>query len=171
ILGFSEILLDASMNLTAGERIEFLRNIHSSGQHLLGLINDILDLAKIEAGRRELHLEAVDVPHALQQVTTILEPMARQQGLKLLSEGLEKARPIQADHSKLKQVRYNLLSNAVKFTPAPGTITLNVRHGADGARGDGGDPATADGPAAGAGDRGRSPDQPAADRRDPGGRL
>ena len=127
ILGFSEILLDASMNLTPGERIEFLRNIHSSGQHLLGLINDILDLAKIEAGRMELHLEAVDVPHALQEVTTILEPMARQQGLKLLSEGMEAAKPIQADHSKLKQVLYNLLSNAVKFTPAPGTITLAVR--------------------------------------------
>src|SRR2546423_5937981 len=54
IMGFSEILLDLTMNLTAGERTEFLRNIHSSGQHLLGLINDILDLAKIEAGKKDL---------------------------------------------------------------------------------------------------------------------
>src|SRR5260370_19626861 len=54
IMGFSEILLDVTMNLTSGERTEFLRNIHSSGQHLLGLINDILDLAKIEAGNMDL---------------------------------------------------------------------------------------------------------------------
>ena len=127
ILGFSEILLDSSMNLTAGERIEFLRNIHGSGQHLLGLINDILDLAKIEAGKMELHLEPVDVPHALHEVTSILEPMARQQGLQLITEGVEAVSPVQADHSKLKQVLYNLLSNAVKFTPAPGTVTVTVK--------------------------------------------
>jgi signal transduction histidine kinase/uncharacterized protein (DUF302 family) len=127
ILGFSEILLDTTMNLTPGERIEFLRNIHGSGQHLLGLINDILDLAKIEAGKMELHLEVVDVAHALHEVTSILEPMARQQGLKLVSEGIATASLIQADHSKLKQVLYNLLSNAVKFTQAPGTVTLTVQ--------------------------------------------
>jgi CheY-like chemotaxis protein len=76
VLGFSEILLDATMNLTSGERIEFLRNIHSSGQHLLGLINDILDLAKIEAGKMELHAEEMPVAEALQEVTSILEPGA-----------------------------------------------------------------------------------------------
>ncbi|HYM51731.1 MAG TPA: response regulator [Candidatus Limnocylindrales bacterium] len=131
ILGFSEILLDGTMNLTAGERIEFLRNIHGSGQHLLGLINDILDLAKIEAGKMDLHLESVDIPHALQEVTGILEPMARQQGLRLVSDGVDRAGAIQADHSKLKQVLYNLLSNAVKFTPAPGTVTLTVKESPD----------------------------------------
>jgi signal transduction histidine kinase/uncharacterized protein (DUF302 family) len=131
ILGFSEILLDPSMNLTPGERIEFLRNIHGSGQHLLGLINDILDLAKIEAGKMELHLEPVDVQHTLHEVTSILEPMARQQGLALVTEGNKPAGLIQADHSKLKQVLYNLLSNAVKFTPAPGQVTLRVQDGAD----------------------------------------
>src|SRR5205807_8827620 len=65
---------------SSGERTEFLRNIHSSGQHLLGLINDILDLAKIEAGKMELHAEEMPVAQALQEVTSILEPMARQQG-------------------------------------------------------------------------------------------
>ena len=127
ILGFSEILLDLTMNLTAGERTEFLRNIHSSGQHLLGLINDILDLAKIEAGKMDLHAEEMPVTQALQEVTAILDPMARQQGLQLRTVGAAEAGVIKADRSKFKQVLYNLLSNAVKFTPAPGNITVTVR--------------------------------------------
>ena len=127
IMGFSEILLDVTMNLTAGERTEFLRNIHSSGQHLLGLINDILDLAKIEAGKMDLHPEQMPVMEALQEVTAILDPMARQQGLQLRTVGAADASVIRADRSKFKQVLYNLLSNAVKFTPAPGTITLSVK--------------------------------------------
>ena len=127
ILGFSEILLDPTMNLTTGERTEFLRNIHSSGQHLLGLINDILDLAKIEAGKMELHTEELQVAEVLQEVTAILEPMARQQGLRLTTIGATEAGVIKADRSKVKQVLYNLLSNAVKFTPAPGHITLTVK--------------------------------------------
>jgi signal transduction histidine kinase len=127
VMGFSEILLDASMNLTAGERTEFLRNIHSSGQHLLGLINDILDLAKIEAGKMELHAEDMSLADALQEVTAILEPMARQQGLQLTMIGAAEAGVIKADRSKFKQVLYNLLSNAVKFTPAPGRITVTVK--------------------------------------------
>jgi signal transduction histidine kinase len=131
ILGFSEILLDITMNLTAGERTEFLRNIHSSGQHLLGLINDILDLAKIEAGKMDLHAEEMPVTEALQEVTAILEPMARQQGLQLRTVGAADARVIKADRSKFKQVLYNLLSNAVKFTPAPGTITVTVKDSPD----------------------------------------
>ncbi|MEA2668729.1 MAG: hypothetical protein QOJ33_1663, partial [Chloroflexota bacterium] len=127
VLGFSEILLDATMNLTSGERTEFLRNIHSSGQHLLGLINDILDLAKIEAGKMELHAEEMPVAEALQEVTSILEPMARQQGLQLIMAGLADVGVIKADRSKFKQVLYNLLSNAVKFTPPPGQITVTVK--------------------------------------------
>jgi len=127
IMGFSEILLDLTMNLTAGERTEFLRNIHSSGQHLLGLINDILDLAKIEAGKMDLHPEEMPVMEALQEITAILDPMARQQGLQLRTVGAADAGVIKADRSKVKQVLYNLLSNAVKFTPAPGTITVSVK--------------------------------------------
>ncbi len=127
IMGFSEILLDVTMNLTSGERTEFLRNIHSSGQHLLGLINDILDLAKIEAGKMDLHAEEMPVPQALQEVAAILEPMARQQGLQLKTVGVAEAGVIKADRSKFKQVLYNLLSNAVKFTSAPGTITVSVK--------------------------------------------
>jgi signal transduction histidine kinase/uncharacterized protein (DUF302 family) len=127
ILGFSEILLDTTMTLTTGERTEFLRNIHSSGQHLLGLINDILDLAKIEAGKMELKAEQLSVAEAVQEVTAILEPMARQQGLQLSVLGLSETGNVKADRSKFKQVLYNLLSNAIKFTPAPGHVTLTVK--------------------------------------------
>jgi signal transduction histidine kinase/uncharacterized protein (DUF302 family) len=131
ILGFSEILLDHTMNLTPAERTEFLRNIHGSGQHLLTLINDILDLAKIEAGKMELRLEELSVSEVLQEVTGILEPMARQQGLRLNVDGAESAPRIKADRAKFKQVLYNLLSNAVKFTPPPGSITLSVQDAAE----------------------------------------
>ena len=131
VLGFSEILLDVTMNLTSGERTEFLRNIHSSGQHLLGLINDILDLAKIEAGKMELKPEEMPVAEALQEVTSILEPMARQQGLQLMTLGLNDVGIIKADRSKFKQVLYNLLSNAVKFTPPPGQITVTLKGSPD----------------------------------------
>jgi len=130
IMGFSEILLDVTMNLTSGERTEFLRNIHSSGQHLLGLINDILDLAKIEAGKMDLHAEDMPVTQALQEVTAILEPMARQQGLQLTTVGLGDVAVIKADRSKFKQVLYNLLSNAVKFTPDGGRVRVRVRSSA-----------------------------------------
>ncbi|HEX3629479.1 MAG TPA: response regulator, partial [Candidatus Dormibacteraeota bacterium] len=97
ILGFSEILLDLTMNLTSGERTEFMRNIHSSGQHLLGLINDILDLAKIEAGKMDLKPEELGVAEMVQKVSAILEPMARQQGLQLTTVGVAEAGLIQAD--------------------------------------------------------------------------
>jgi len=131
ILGFSEILLDATMNLTPGERIEFLRNIHDSGQHLLGLINDILDLAKIEAGKMELKPEEMPVGQTIHEVTSILEPIARQQGLILTTSGTEAAVTIRADRSKFKQILYNLLSNAVKFTPPSGKIVLAVKEDRD----------------------------------------
>jgi len=131
ILGFSEILLDSTMELTAGERTEFMRNIQSSGQHLLSLINDVLDLAKIEAGKMELHLEDMPVNDALQEVTGILEPMARQQGVQLVTTGADRVGSVRADRSKFKQVLYNLLSNAVKFTPPPGRVSVVIRDADD----------------------------------------
>src|SRR5207302_1946266 len=93
----------------------------------LGLVNDILELAKIEAGKMDLHPEEMPVMEALQEITAILDPMARQQGLHLRTVGAADAGVIKADRSKFKQVLYNLLSNAVKFTPAPGTITVSVK--------------------------------------------
>ncbi|HXO59175.1 MAG TPA: ATP-binding protein, partial [Candidatus Acidoferrum sp.] len=125
ILGFSDVLL--SNNSLNDKQQRWVRNVQTSGEQLLNLINDILDLAKIEAGKMELHAEEMPVAEALQEVTSILEPMARQQGLQLILAGLADVGVIKADRSKFKQVLYNLLSNAVKFTPPPGQITVTVK--------------------------------------------
>ncbi len=128
IIGFSEILLDPTMqDLGDSERQEFLRNIHGSGQHLLGLINEILDLAKVEAGKMELHRVSLKVADTLAEVAAIIEPLARQAELRLTVDVEPNLPSLVADRGKLKQVLYNLLSNAVKFTPAGGEVTVMAR--------------------------------------------
>jgi len=128
VIGFSEILLDPTMqDLEESERQEFLRNIHSSGQHLLSLINEILDLAKVEAGKTELHRVSLKVADTLAEVAAIIEPLARQAQLRLAVEVEPNLPSLVADRAKLKQVLYNLLSNAVKFTAAGGEVTVMAR--------------------------------------------
>jgi len=132
ILGFSEIISSRIFEKDAERTVEYAGLIHSSGKHLLALINDILDLAKIEAGRwqlqeKELSLHAV-ATDALQQLTwraqndhIILE--------NAINPGLE---PVYADERSIKQILLNLLSNAVKFTPEDGTVRVFARRHADG---------------------------------------
>ncbi len=127
IIGFSQILLDPTMNqLEPVEREEFLTNIHGSAQHLLGLINEILDLAKVEAGKMELRLARLDVAATLAEVVAVIDPLARRGELRLSAETEPDLPPVAADESKLKQVLYNLLANAVKFTPAGGQIAVSA---------------------------------------------
>ena len=110
---------------------EYLHDIHSSGHHLLGLINDILDLSKIEAGRMELDLSCFNLGLLLDNSTTLVRERASRHGLSL-SLDVEAGLPDWvADERKVKQVVINLLSNAVKFTPAGGRVTLRAR-GVDG---------------------------------------
>jgi signal transduction histidine kinase len=128
IIGFSEILLDPTMqDVNENEHEEFVRNIHTSGKHLLQLINEILDLAKVEAGKMELHRAELDIPASLAEVVAIIDPLARQGNLRLVVEQDAELPHLAADRSKFKQVLYNLLSNAVKFTPAGGQVTLAAR--------------------------------------------
>jgi signal transduction histidine kinase len=127
IIGFSELLgyqypekLDESQN-------EFIKNINASGQHLLSIISDILDLSKIEAGKLHTELKDVHVPGLLNNGLAMFGEHARKQRVQLSVEvevGLE---TIQADELRLKQIVYNLLSNAVKFTPDGGKVTLSAR--------------------------------------------
>src|SRR5205814_5351565 len=116
ILGFSELLIDGGDTLTSSVRQNFLANIHTSGKHLLGLINDILDLAKVEAGQTELYLESVAVEGVARGVLDLLTLLAdrKQIGLHLTEEPVS----VVADHQKVKQMLINLVSNAIKFTPA-----------------------------------------------------
>jgi len=126
ILGFSELLIDsAGETLPAKTRMRFLEQIHESGKHLLGLINDILDISKVEAGQMELRLERVSVADLIRQVAGIVEPLAAQKEIQVDFEASQ-AGSILADAGKLKQMILNLVSNAIKFTPKGGTATISA---------------------------------------------
>ncbi len=126
ILGFSELLLEQFYGPLNAEQSEYLRSISSSGEHLLALINDILDLSKIEAGRMELDMEPVRVPDLLAGSIAIVREKAHAADLRLSADAGD-AETINADPRKLKQILFNLLSNAVKFTPAGGAVILTAR--------------------------------------------
>jgi len=127
ILGFSELLRDddaGRFDPTTGHR--FLEQIHTSGQHLLDLINDILDLSKIEAGQMELHPERVDLAESVSIVLSTVEPLAKTKNISLETKsghGLH----LVADPIKLKQMLLNLVSNAIKFTPPGGQVAIETR--------------------------------------------
>jgi len=123
ILGFSELLLEQFYGPLNRDQSEYLRSISSSGEHLLALINDILDLSKIEAGHMELDIEPVRIPDLLAGSIAILHEQAHGAGLRIAADAGD-TEMIAADPRKLKQILFNLLSNAVKFTPAGGTVTL-----------------------------------------------
>ena len=127
IIGFSELMLDAqeSQYDTATQK-RFLGQVHNSGKHLLGLINDILDLSKVEAGQMELRLQLVPVEPVVAGVISIVEPLAGQKSIKIESE-VAAAGTVAADAGKLKQMLLNLVSNAIKFTPEKGTVTITAR--------------------------------------------
>jgi GAF domain-containing protein/HAMP domain-containing protein/anti-sigma regulatory factor (Ser/Thr protein kinase) len=127
IIGFSEVLSEKMFGDVNDKQLEYLLDIHSSGQHLLSLINDILDLSKIEAGRMELDLATTSLPMLLDNCTTLVRERASRQGLTLALDVEPDVGDWVADVRKLKQVVINLLSNAVKFTPAGGRVTLRAR--------------------------------------------
>ncbi len=126
IIGFSEVLSEQMFGEVNDKQLEYLRDIHSSGHHLLSLINDILDLSKIEAGRMELDLQATNLPMLLDNCTTLVRERASRNGLVLSLDVDEALGDWVADVRKLKQIVINLLSNAVKFTPPGGRVTLRA---------------------------------------------
>ncbi|HLQ62261.1 MAG TPA: response regulator [Candidatus Acidoferrales bacterium] len=127
ILGFSELLIDeSSTERDEARHHEYLEQIHGSGEHLLSLINDILDLAKVEAGQMELRPAQFDAGLLLREAIASVEPMAEARRITVTLEG-ESVRPVRADPGKLKQVVLNLLSNAIKFTPEGGRVTARLR--------------------------------------------
>ena len=133
IIGFSEMMDAQALGPIENERYrDYIGDIHGSGVHLLEVINDILDISKIEAGKFEMHEEVVDLGRAIKMAVEIIRPRAEEAGLTLATE-LPPALPcFHADERKIKQILINLLSNAVKFTPAPGSVTLAAIRRADG---------------------------------------
>jgi signal transduction histidine kinase len=126
ILGFSEVLAERMFGEVNEKQAEYLQDILSSGRHLLSLINDILDLAKVEAGRLELELGRFHLPTALDNALTLVRERATRHGTTLTQSVDEQLNDIVADERKVKQILLNLLSNAVKFTPEGGRVTLTA---------------------------------------------
>ena len=128
ILGFSEILKDnLAGTLTEVQRVESLEAIHASGEHLLQLINDVLDMSKIEAGRMDLVLEEYVVDAAIREVVTVVKSLAGRKGIELSVAVEPEDLVAYADKSKFKQIIYNLLSNAIKFTPENGSVFVDAK--------------------------------------------
>jgi len=127
IIGFSEALKDGLMGRMSDTQLEYITDIFSSGQHLLSLINDILDLSKVEAGMMTLNLESVDIKSLLSNSLSIVKEKAMAQRIRLELEVDEGLGVCQLDARKTKQIIYNLLSNAVKFSAHGGRVKLHAR--------------------------------------------
>ena len=132
IIGFSEVLSERMFGEVNAKQAEYLADILESGQHLLSLINDILDLSKIEAGRMELEPTDFDLPTAIENTLILVRERAHRRGIALEHTVDERLGMICADERKVKQVLLNLLSNALKFTPEGGQINVRaeVQNGA-----------------------------------------
>jgi two-component system, NtrC family, sensor kinase len=126
ILGFSELLVNGKAGELAPRQREYVGYMGDSGTHLLSLINDILDVSKIEAGKVELDLEAVDLDDLLTNTVAIVRERALARGIRLEVSGSGRSEPSLVDPRRLKQIAYNLLSNAVKFTADGGRVSLQA---------------------------------------------
>jgi PAS domain S-box-containing protein len=134
ILGFSDILQQSgTLPIAAGKVPEYAGDIHAAGQHLLSLINDILDMSKIESGAFELEDEFIDIAEVVRFSLTMVQGRATEHRIALLLDIAEDLPPLRADIRKLKQILVNLLSNGIKFTDSGGRVTLKAR--CDAARG------------------------------------
>ena len=127
VIGFSEALGERMFGELTAKQDEYVKDIHASGKHLLSLINDILDLSKIEAGKMELELSDFDLPAALENAMTLLKERAQRHAIALKFESNPDLGTIRADERKFKQIMLNLLSNAVKFTPEGGSVSVTAK--------------------------------------------
>ncbi len=131
IIGFSEVLLERMFGDLNPRQDEYLRDIHSSGRHLLALLNDILDLSKVEAGQMVLDVAPVDVRALLEGCVGFVRERAQRHGLTLTVEVDADVTQVEADELRLRQVVLNLLTNAVKFTPDGGRVTVRAYRDGD----------------------------------------
>ncbi|MET0155888.1 MAG: HAMP domain-containing sensor histidine kinase [Rickettsiales bacterium] len=128
IIGFSEILKDEVVRQDVGGKYkEYINDIHASGVHLLGLINDILDYSKAEASKLEVEMIDVDIKKICMSCLRLMEPRAAEAELQLISNFPDKNVVMKGDPKRIKQIVLNLLSNSVKFTPKGGEVSLLIR--------------------------------------------
>jgi signal transduction histidine kinase/CheY-like chemotaxis protein len=127
VIGFSDVLLGGMFGELNDRQMEYLADIHSSGRHLLELLNEILDLSKIEAGQMRLDASVFSVPTALDYALSVVRDRAARESVSLAVEVADDVGLVESDELRFKQVVVNLLGNAVKFTPAGGSVTLRAR--------------------------------------------
>ena len=127
IIGFSEVLSERMFGEVNEKQADYLKDIHESGKHLLSLINDILDLSKIEAGRMDLEVSSFHLPTALSNAMTLVRERAQRHGIALDLQVDKRLADFNADERKFKQILLNLLSNAVKFTPDGGRVDVSAK--------------------------------------------
>ncbi|MFZ5478370.1 MAG: sensor histidine kinase, partial [Myxococcota bacterium] len=127
IIGFSEILVDGRAGPLAPTQREHVEDIHTSARHLVQLLNDVLDLSKIEAGRIQMRPERVDVAQVVDEVTAILRETAMRKRIRVRVAVDPAVGHVEADPRRLKQILYNYLSNALKFTPEGGRVDVRAR--------------------------------------------
>jgi signal transduction histidine kinase len=126
VLGFSELMIDKKVGSLNAKQLDYLNDIHASGSHLLRLINNILDLAKIEAGKTELRIESFDMGEVIEEVTSIIQPLADKKHIQISRNLSPNIKIVRIDKNKFRQILYNLLSNAIKFTLDRGTVQVEV---------------------------------------------
>ncbi|HXB55917.1 MAG TPA: PAS domain S-box protein [Vicinamibacteria bacterium] len=126
IIGFAELMHDGKVGPVLAEQKEFLGDILTSSRHLLQLINDVLDLSKIEAGKMEFRPEVLDIEKVVTEIRDILRSLAASKRITVTLQIAPGISPVVLDSAKLKQVLYNYLSNALKFTPEGGTVTMRA---------------------------------------------
>jgi two-component system, cell cycle sensor histidine kinase PleC len=127
IIGFSEVLSDGTFGPLNEKQKKYVNNVLTSGKHLLLLINQILDMAKVEAGKMKLALSGIPTKSLLNEISLLVADMAGKKKLHMLIEIVEDLPDIEADELKVKEIIYNLLSNAVKFTPEGGSIGMRAK--------------------------------------------
>jgi len=125
IIGYSEMLMEEAEDDELETYAEDLEKIHSSGEHLLTLINDILDLSKIEAGKMDLHIEEFEFEKHLTQIEATGKPLVEKNGNQFILDNNVSIKKLRNDQTKLRQILFNMLSNAAKFTKK-GTVTLSI---------------------------------------------
>jgi signal transduction histidine kinase/DNA-binding response OmpR family regulator len=127
IVGFSEILTSDLKGLPPEKVNDFMKNINESGKHLQGLINDILDLSKIEAGKMELHVEAYPVSYFTESVQRVMQAALQQKNVRLEFQVAPDIDQLVVDQTRFKQILVNLVSNAIKYSNPNGTVTVGIR--------------------------------------------
>ena len=131
VIGFSEVLLEGNSGSLNEKQTRYLKNISKSGKHLLTIINDILDISKIESGNMHIHKENISVKNLLEDMFSSMQPLAAEKEIVMKVSFGPDLDYIQADKGKIKQVLYNLIGNALKFTEHGGSVTISAKVNGD----------------------------------------